>query len=103
MADPPILLMDEPFGALDPITRHDVRREFMHLDEWRSKTIVIVTHDIEEAFMLADRVVLLDQGIVQQIGTPSQLLYMPATPFVERFLAVAPGARMYVESQGGAS
>lgn len=96
MADPPVLLMDEPFGALDPITRHDVRNEFMHLDEWRSKTIVIVTHDIEEAFMLADRVVLLEQGVVQQVGTPSELLNSPATPFVERFLAVAPGARLWV-------
>lgn len=99
MSDPPILLMDEPFGALDPITRHDVRQEFMHLEEWRSKTVVLVTHDVEEAFMLADRVVLLDKGVVQQIGTPSELLNTPATEFVQRFLAVAPGARLYVEAR----
>lgn len=97
MADPPILLMDEPFGALDPITRHDVRQEFLHLEEWRTKTVVLVTHDIEEAFMLANRVVLLDKGVVQQIGTPRELLSQPATEFVQRFLAVAPGARLYVE------
>ncbi|MDZ4745787.1 MAG: ATP-binding cassette domain-containing protein, partial [bacterium] len=99
MSDPPILLMDEPFGALDPITRHDVRLEFKHLEEWRTKTIVLVTHDIEEAFMLADRVVLLDKGVVHQIGTPAQLLHTPATEFVQRFLAVAPGARAYVEAR----
>lgn len=99
MADPPILLMDEPFGALDPITRHDVRQEFLHLDEWRTKTVVLVTHDIEEAFMLADRVVLLDKGVVQQIGTPRELLTQPATEFVQRFLAVAPAARLYVEGR----
>ncbi len=99
MADPPVLLMDEPFGALDPITRYDVRDGFMHLDEWRTKTVVLVTHDIEEAFMLADRVVLLDKGVVQQIGTPRELLTQPATEFVRRFLAVAPGARLYVEGR----
>ena len=86
-ADPPIILMDEPFGALDPITRASIRREFRELDELQRKTVVLVTHDVTEAFELADRILLLDAGQVQQLGTPRELLFRPANDFVRRFFA----------------
>ncbi|SFQ36981.1 ABC transporter ATP-binding protein [Hymenobacter arizonensis] len=86
-ADPPIILLDEPFGALDPLTRASIRREFRELEELRSKTVVLVTHDVTEAFELADRILLLDAGQVQQLGTPRELLFQPANDFVRRFFA----------------
>lgn len=85
-ADPPILLMDEPFGALDPITRSSVRKDFKELDELRSKTIVLVTHDVQEAFELADRILLMDKGRIIQEGTPDELLYRPSGDYVRQFL-----------------
>ncbi len=85
-ADPPIILMDEPFGALDPITRREIRKDFMELDELSSKTTIMVTHDIEEAFEMGDLICLLDKGKIQQLGTPKQLLYQPANDFVRQFL-----------------
>jgi osmoprotectant transport system ATP-binding protein len=84
-ADQPILLMDEPFGALDPITRARVRRDFRSLDEVRKRTIVLVTHDVSEAFELGDRVCLMDAGKVAQWGTPAELLLRPANDFVRSF------------------
>lgn len=86
-ADPPIVLMDEPFGALDPITRQKVRREFMELDELASKTTIFVTHDVEEAFEMADLVCLLHDGQMQQLDSPAQLLFHPSNDFVAQFLA----------------
>ncbi|WP_324670806.1 ABC transporter ATP-binding protein [Hymenobacter sp. GOD-10R] len=86
-ADPPIILLDEPFGALDPITRASIRREFRELDELRRKTVVLVTHDVIEAFELADRIALLDAGKIQQLGTSRELLFQPANAFVRRFFA----------------
>ncbi len=86
-ADPPIILMDEPFGALDPITRQDIRSEFKELEELKRKTTILVTHDVEEAFDLGDLVCVLDAGTVQQTGTPNELLTHPANDFVRRFLA----------------
>ncbi|TGE27669.1 ABC transporter ATP-binding protein [Hymenobacter metallicola] len=86
-ADPPIILLDEPFGALDPITRASIRREFRELDELRHKTVVLVTHDVTEAFELADRILLLNAGQVQQLGTPRELLFQPANAFVRHFFA----------------
>lgn len=85
--DPPILLMDEPFSALDAITRKSIREEFMQLDEFRKKTIIMVSHDIQEAFAMADTVVLLDHGKLVQKGKPSELLYNPANDFVKDFLS----------------
>ncbi|QJX48482.1 ATP-binding cassette domain-containing protein [Hymenobacter taeanensis] len=84
-ADPPIILLDEPFGALDPITRASIRREFRELEELRRKTVVLVTHDVTEAFELADRIMLLNAGQVQQLGTPRELLFRPANDFVRTF------------------
>ncbi len=86
MADPPVLLMDEAFGALDPITRASIRKEFKNLDELKRKTIVMVTHDVQEAFEMADRICLMDAGKIKQIGTPAELLFKPADAFVSSFL-----------------
>jgi len=84
--DPPILLMDEPFGALDPITRESLQDEFVRLKEVFKKTIVMVTHDLQEAFKLGDRVALMEQGRMVQIGAESDFRARPASPFVEDFL-----------------
>lgn len=86
MTDPPILLMDEALGALDPITRVSIRKEFKNLDELKRKTVVMVTHDVSEAFELGDRICLMDQGKVVQIGTASELLNNPSNNFVKAFL-----------------
>lgn len=84
-ANPPVLLMDEPFGALDPITRARVRKDFKELDELRSTTIILVTHDVQEAFELADRIFLMDEGAIVQQGTPDQLLFEPGGEYARDF------------------
>src|SRR5476649_2098995 len=86
VADPPVLLMDEPFGALDNVTRAKIHAEFMALDELKRKTIIMVTHDVQEAFELGDRICLMDAGKIVQNGTPSDLLFKPANTFVKSFL-----------------
>lgn len=85
-ANPPILLMDEPFGALDNVTRAKIHTEFTALDELKKKTIVMVTHDVQEAFQLGDRICLMDKGKIIQVGTPTELLFKPVHPFVVDFL-----------------
>ena len=85
-ADPEALLMDEPFGALDPITRLTLQDELARIHCASGKTIVLVTHDIDEALRLATRIVLLDRGRVVQAGTPAQLLAQPASELVSDFL-----------------
>ncbi|MEZ5782409.1 MAG: ABC transporter ATP-binding protein [Rhizobiaceae bacterium] len=85
-ADPPILLMDEPFGALDPITRANLQHEITDIQQKLRKTIVIVTHDMDEAVKLADRIVVMEHGRVVQTATPADLLLRPATPFVASLL-----------------
>ncbi|ADB36380.1 ABC transporter ATP-binding protein [Spirosoma linguale] len=84
--NPPVVLMDEPFGALDPFTRKHVRRELFGLNELRQTTVVLVTHDVSEALELADRIALMDKGQIVQIGPPDELLNNPATDFVRDFL-----------------
>ncbi len=84
-ANPPVILMDEPFGALDPITRNRIRQEFRQLAELRQKTIVLVTHDITEAILLADRIALMDAGRIIQLGTPKELLLQPVNDYVRQF------------------
>ena len=86
-ANPPVLLMDEPFGALDPVTRSDIRKEFMHLDELKRKTILMVTHDVQEAFEMADIICLMDKGKLVQMGKPIDLLFNPVNEFVKNFFA----------------
>ncbi len=85
-ADPPVLLMDEPFGALDPVTRTAIKKEFRELEEFRMKTVVLVTHDVQEAFELGDRICLMDKGVIVQTGRPADLLFKPANEFVNGFL-----------------
>jgi osmoprotectant transport system ATP-binding protein len=86
VADPAILLMDEPFGALDNVTRSKIHAEFKALDELKRKTIIMVTHDVQEAFELGDRICLMDKGKIIQDGTPAELLFEPANNFVKDFL-----------------
>jgi len=86
MVNPPVLLMDEPFGALDNLTRISIRKEFRELDELRNKTTVMVTHDIQEAFEMGDTICLMNKGEVMQVGTPDDLLHHPANEFVADFL-----------------
>jgi len=88
-ADPEVLLMDEPFGALDPITRATLQQELLRIHQLSGKTIVLVTHDIEEALRLATRIVLLDRGRIVQAGPPAQLLAQPESDFVGDFFGRA--------------
>ncbi len=85
--DPEVLLFDEPFGALDPVTRTELRRELRQLPALAGRTAVLVTHDLDEAFELADRIALLDAGSIVQVGTGAELRARPATPWVTRFLS----------------
>lgn len=85
-ADPDILLMDEPFGALDPITREKLQDELARLQARLHKTVVFVTHDMDEALKLADHLVVMREGRIVQQGSPMALLQQPADPFVESML-----------------
>jgi osmoprotectant transport system ATP-binding protein len=94
-ADPPFILLDEPFGALDPITRREIQREFKTLQRELGKTMVFVTHDIAEAFLLANRIALLKDGEMIFLGPPEDLLRSQdpeARAFAEGFSAARPGA-----------
>ena len=89
-ADPEILLMDEPFGALDPITRAELQHEFLELKRTLSKTIVFVTHDVAEALMLGDRIALMDSGKLKGVFAPAEFLRSPddsVQPYVNAFRA----------------
>ena len=102
-ADPNILLMDEPFGAVDPIVRLELQAELQRLQRELDKTIVFVTHDIEEAFRLGDQVVILKKGgEVAQVGTPADILAAPADDFVRSFVGLDNGDRaLHVEERDG--
>lgn len=84
-ADPEVLLMDEPFGALDPVTRGVLQQEMLRIHQLSGRTIVLVTHDIDEALTLADRIVLMDNGEIVQQGRPLELLTQPKNDFVRDF------------------
>ncbi len=84
-ADPPVLLMDEPFGALDAVTRANITNEFSQLEVLKNKTIVLVTHDIREAFAFGDMILLMNKGKIVQAGVPADLLFKPANDFVSSF------------------
>ena len=93
-ADPPVLLMDEPFGAVDPIVRARLQDELVDLQRRLRKTIVFVTHDIDEAIRLGDRVAILNVGgVLEQWGPPVDVLAEPANPFVEEFLGAERGLK----------
>ncbi|UTX50131.1 ABC transporter ATP-binding protein [Chryseobacterium sp. MA9] len=87
IADSPVLLMDEPFGALDNITKTDIHAEFKSLEELKNKTIILVTHDVQEAFDLGHKICLMDNGKIIQTGTPKEMLYQPENDFVKNFFA----------------
>ncbi|USG66929.1 betaine/proline/choline family ABC transporter ATP-binding protein [Brevibacillus ruminantium] len=86
MSDPPIILMDEPFSALDPITREQLQDELIRLNQELNKTIVFVTHDMDEALKIADQIVVMQKGCVIQQGTPDQILRHPVNDFVRGFI-----------------
>ena len=93
-ANPNILLMDEPFGAVDPIVRAELQQETIRLQRDLDKTIVFVTHDIDEAFLLGDQVVILEKGAkIAQIGSPTEITENPANEFVANFIGVEQGKR----------
>jgi osmoprotectant transport system ATP-binding protein len=93
-ADPPILLMDEPFGAVDPIVRTRLQNELLRVQEQVEKTIVFVTHDVDEAVRLGDRIAILDVGgVLAQYGTPAEILREPASAFVRDFLGEERGLK----------
>ncbi len=100
-ADPPLLLMDEPFGALDPITRRRLQDEFRELEGRLHKTVVFVTHDVMEAFRLAHRIGVMDHGRLCQLGTPREILDRPADDFVRDFVRVE-SLQTVVEGRGDA-
>jgi osmoprotectant transport system ATP-binding protein len=102
-ADPNILLMDEPFGAVDPIVRDELQQELIRLQSELGKTVVFVTHDIDEAFLLGSQVVILQRGgIVAQIGTPQEILANPANDFVADFIGAKRGKRRLTVEERGA-
>jgi len=85
-ADPPVMLMDEPFGAIDPITRARLQDEFLNILRSLAKTVVFVTHDIDEALKMGDRIAILRDGALVQYDTPEAILARPANAFVESFV-----------------
>jgi osmoprotectant transport system ATP-binding protein len=93
-ADPPIMLMDEPFGAVDPIVRERLQNEFLRLQEQLAKTILFVTHDIDEAIKMGDLVVVFQAGgVVAQVGPPAEILASPASDYVARFVGTDRGLK----------
>ncbi|MBU3112495.1 ABC transporter ATP-binding protein [Clostridium lacusfryxellense] len=86
-ADPEIMLMDEPFGALDAITRLNLQDEILKIQKELNKTILFVTHDVNEAFKLGDKVIIMDKGAVQQFDTPRNILFNPANEFVSNLVS----------------
>ena len=86
-SDPDILLMDEAFSALDPLIRRDMQDELLELQERLGKTIIFVTHDLDEALKLGDRIALMKDGEIVQIGTPEEILANPENAYVEKFVA----------------
>lgn len=94
-ADPSILLMDEPFGALDAITRRRMQDELLRIQRAMRKTILFVTHDVDEAFRLGDCIAVLSAGRLEQFGTPVDLLSAPATPFVNQLIGADNITRLF--------
>jgi len=94
-ANPPVMLMDEPFGAVDPITRARLQHELLRIQRELRKTIIFVTHDIDEAIMLGDRIAILREGgVLAQYDTPEEILTHPADSFVERFIGSDRGIKL---------
>ena len=101
-ADPNILLMDEPFGAVDPIVREELQQELLRLQREIGKTTVFVTHDIDEAFLLGSQVVILERGgRIAQTGSPQEILANPASDFVAEFIGAKRGKRRLTAEERG--
>src|SRR6059058_3418592 len=101
-ADPAVMLMDEPFGALDPITRVRLQDEFLRLHAELRKTVIFVTHDIDEAIKMGDRIAILREGgVLVQYGTPEEILTRPADEFVARFVGADRGLKRLALSRLG--
>jgi osmoprotectant transport system ATP-binding protein len=101
--DPNILLMDEPFGAVDPLVRRDLQAELLDLQQRMSKTVLFVTHDIDEAFLLGDQVVILEDGAhISQQGTPGEIIARPANDFVAHFIGATGSQRVLSPRSEGA-
>ena len=86
-ADPDILLMDEPFSALDPLIRRQLQDEFLSLAGAMGKTVVFITHDLEEAVRIGDRIAVMKDGMILQVGTPEEVVTRPQHDYVEKFVA----------------
>jgi osmoprotectant transport system ATP-binding protein len=100
--DPPVMLMDEPFGAVDPIVRERLQQQFLELQAKLHKTIVFVTHDIDEAIKMSDEIVILNKGgVVEQYDTPERILSSPANEFIERFVGLQRGLKKFAMDRGG--
>ncbi|GAC1413894.1 MAG: betaine/proline/choline family ABC transporter ATP-binding protein [Actinomycetota bacterium] len=92
--DPPVMLMDEPFAAVDPIVRGNLQDQFLELQRRLRKTIVLVTHDVDEAFKMADRIAILNRGAhIEQFATPKEILRAPASAFVSSFIGAERGLK----------
>ena len=93
-ADPELWFLDEPFSALDPLIRREMQDEFLRLQSVLKKTIVFITHDFDEAIRLADRIAIMKDGAVVQVGTPEQIVLSPATDYVREFTRAVPRAKV---------
>ena len=94
-AEPPVLLMDEPFGAVDAIVRRTLQDEIQRIAGALHATILFVTHDVDEALRLADRIVVMREGRIEQQGTAEEILHAPATPYVSQLFAIDTELRRY--------
>jgi glycine betaine/proline transport system ATP-binding protein len=92
--EPELWFLDEPFSALDPLIRREMQDEFIRLQAVLKKTIVFITHDFDEAIRLADRIAVMKDGAVEQIGTPEQIVLAPATPYVAEFTRAVQKAKV---------
>ncbi|MEQ0580409.1 ABC transporter ATP-binding protein [Pantoea dispersa] len=103
-ADPELLLMDEPFGALDPVNRQALQQEMLRIQQLSGRTVVLVTHDIDEALTLADQLVLMDGGEIVQQGRPIDLLTQPASDFARQFFGRSElGVRLLALGRAGSA
>ncbi|WP_330297859.1 ABC transporter ATP-binding protein [Streptomyces sp. NBC_00503] len=102
-ADPPVLLMDEPFGAVDPVVRERLQNEFLTLQKTVRKTILLVTHDLEEAIRLGDRIAVYGAGTIEQFARPAEVLAAPATEYVAGFVGADRGLKRLSVTQVAAA
>ena len=101
-ADPSVMLMDEPFGAVDPVVRERLQNQFLDIERELGKTVVFVTHDIDEAIKMADRIAIMNRGgVVEQLASPEEILTAPANGFVEEFVGTNRGLKRYALERGG--